>query len=738
MNMILTSEEFDSLLQARQKDPHHLLGMHPLGDGSGLVVRAFLQNAKTVKIVPTHEKKKPSFTLTRLSDEGLFEGTTPKATAVYAYDLVIEDYQGNTRRTRDAYSFFPTLGEADLYLFAQGNERRIYDKLGAHLTELDGVPGTAFAVWAPNAQRVSVVGMFNNWDGHYHQMRHLGSSGIWELFIPGHGEGTLYKFEIRNLAGDVVIKTDPYAFFFETAPKTAAIVWNNEKFKWTDDHWMSRRRKIDWLRSPVSVYEVHLGSWMKKNEAESFTYREVAPRLVEYVRQMGFTHIEFLPVAEHAYYPSWGYQVTGFYAPTERFGTPDDFQFLVNALHEAEIGVIVDWVPAHFPRDEWALANFDGTALYEHEDPRQGAHQDWGTLIFNFGRHEVRNFLTANALFWCERFHIDGLRVDAVASMLYLDYSRKEGEWVPNKHGGRENLEAIDFLREFNHLVHTEYPGVITIAEESTAWPQVTRPPYIGGLGFSFKWNMGWMHDTLGYFKRESIYRQYHQNDLTFAMLYHYNENFMLPLSHDEVVHGKYSLLGRMPGDDWQRSANLRTLLGYQWLFPGKKLLFMGGEFGQAQEWSENRGMDWWLLEQGPFHRGIQQFVADLNLVYRRNPAFWETDYDHEGFFWVDCSDNLHSVLSFVRQTRDGRSKFLIVLHLTPELRNEYRIGLPEMGFWREAINSDAIKYAGGNQGNLGGKEAENIPMHGQPCSALFTLPPLSITAFEWKAAATD
>ena len=704
--------------------------MHPLGDGSGLVVRAFLQNAARVEVAPVHEPLKPSFALEMLDARGLFEGVTTAAQRTYAYDLIVTDYQGNIRRTRDAYSFWPSLGETDLYLFGQGNERRIYDKLGAQLREVDGVRGVSFAVWAPHAQRVSVVGPFNSWDGRYHPLRMLGASGVWELFVPGLGEGTLYKFELKNASGEVVLKTDPYGFFFEPAPQNASIVWDNRKFAWTDAEWMERRRTRQPLREPMSIYEVHLGSWMKQTVAESFSYRELAPLLVEYVTRLGFTHVEFLPVSEHAYYPSWGYQVTGFYSPTCRYGTPDDFQFLVNALHAAGIGVLVDWVPAHFPCDGWALARFDGTALYEHEDPRQGAHQDWGTLIFNFGRHEVRNFLTANALFWCERFHIDGLRVDAVASMLYLDYSRKEGEWVPNQYGGRENLEAIEFLREFNHLVHTEHPGVVTIAEESTAWPLVTRPPYLGGLGFSFKWNMGWMHDTLRYFSRDALFRRYHQNDLTFAMLYHHTENYILPLSHDEVVHGKRSLMGKMPGDDWQKFANLRALLGYQWLFPGKHLLFMGGEFGQGQEWSENRALDWWLLEQGPLPAGAQRFLADLNQLYRSHPAFWEADYDVEGFQWVDCSDNLHSVFSFLRRTKDGGQQILVVLHLTPELRTNYRLGLPTGGYWRELLNSDAAIYGGSNQGNLGGVQAEEIELHGQPFSAEFTLPPLSVVVF--------
>ncbi len=704
--------------------------MHPLGDGSGLIVRALLPNAAHVEVVPTVEKTKPKFKLERLAECGLFEGVTKGAQKVYAYDLVITDFQGKVRRTRDAYSFLPTLGETDLYLFGQGNERRIYDKLGAQLRTIDGVAGTSFAVWAPNAQRLSVVGDFNGWDGRYHPMRLLGASGVWELFVPGVGEGTHYKYEIKDAHGALALKTDPYGFFFEAAPKNASIVWNNRKFQWTDDAWLKQRREQNPFRSPVSVYEVHPGSWRKKSAVESLNYRELAGPLVDHVKRMNFTHVEFMPVSEHAFFPSWGYQVTGFYSSTCRYGTPDDFQYLVNALHEAGIGVFVDWVPAHFPRDDWALARFDGTCLYEHEDPRKGAHQDWGTLIFNYGRHEVRNFLAANALFWCERFHMDGLRVDAVASMLYLDYSRKEGEWLPNQFGGRENLEAVEFLRHFNHVVHTEHPGVVTIAEESTAWPLVTRPPYLGGLGFTFKWNMGWMHDTLGYFKRDSVYRKYHQNDLTFAMLYHHNENFQLPLSHDEVVHGKGSLIGRMPGDDWQKFANLRSLLAYQWLFPGKKLLFMGGEFGQRAEWNANSELDWWLLDAGPFHRGLLRFVEDLNKLYRTEPALWECDFDMEGFFWVDCTDQEQSVLSFARRSQGGASHIVVILNLTPVPRHGYRVGLPMAGHWREVLNSDAEIYGGSNHGNLGGVTAENHPAHNQNYSAPFTLPPMSVIAF--------
>jgi len=729
--MVLTPEELRSLVGLIHQSPHTLLGMHPLGDGSGLVVRAFLPDAAKVEIHPTHEKTKPRFELKRIPDTDVFEGVTHFANKVYAYDLVVTDHQGRARRTRDAFSFLPTLGESDLFLFGKGDERRIYEKLGAQLRKLDGVSGVSFAVWAPNAQRISVVGDFNNWDGRFHSMRLLGASGVWEIFIPGVGVGAHYKFEVRDAHGRISLKTDPYGFFFEVPPKNAAIVWDLCKFKWTDNAWMQQRRNRDPLRSPTSIYEVHLGSWRKKSVGESLSFRELAAPLVEYVKHVGFTHVEFLPPAEHAFYPSWGYQVTGFYAPTSRYGTPDDFQFLVNALHEAGIGVIIDWVPAHFPRDDWALARFDGTALYEHEDPRKGAHQDWGTLIFNYGRHEVNNFLVANALFWCNRFHVDGLRVDAVASMLYLDYSRKEGEWIPNQFGGRENIEAIEFLKKFNHLTHTEFPGVVTVAEESTAWPLVTRPPYLGGLGFSFKWNMGWMHDTLGYFSREPIHRKYHQNDLTFAMLYHHHENFILPLSHDEVVHGKGSLLGRMPGDDWQKFANLRALLAYQWLFPGKKLLFMGGEFGQSVEWNENGQLDWWLLDAGTFHRGLQKFVGDLNKLYAASPGLWQSDYDHGGFYWIDCADRESSVLSFVRQNPDSAHPLAVILNLTPVLRERYRLGLPRARRWREVLNSDAGVYGGSNQGNLGGVNAEGPPSHGQPHSAEFRLPPLSAIVFE-------
>jgi 1,4-alpha-glucan branching enzyme len=727
--MILTKAEVLSLVQLEHRSPHELLGMHRLADGSGLVVRVLAPNAATAAVVPVHEKSRPSFPLKKIHRSGLFEGLTRDAGEVYAYDIVLTGRDGISSQGRDPYSFLPTVGETDLYLFGQGNEHRIYDKLGAHLRALDGVAGTGFAVWAPEAKRVSVVGDFNQWDGRRHAMRSLGASGVWEIFIPGAGQGAHYKYEIKTARGDLLLKADPCAFYCEAAPKNASIVWDNARFAWSDESWLEKRARSNPFRGPMSAYEVHLGSWRKKSAGESLNYREIAEPLAAYVKEMGFTHVEFLPLAEHAYYPSWGYQVTGFYAPTCRYGTPDDFQFLINHLHRAGIGVLMDWVPAHFPRDDWALARFDGSALYEHADPRQGEHQDWGTLIFNYGRHEVRNFLVANALFWCERFHIDGLRVDAVASMLYLDYSRKEGQWIPNKYGGRENLDAVEFLKNFNTTLLSAHPGVITVAEESTAWPQVTCPPYLGGLGFCFKWNMGWMHDTLAYFSRDPIYRKYHQNDLTFATLYQHTENFILPFSHDEVVHGKGSLAAKMPGDDWQRFANLRALLAYQWLFPGKKLLMMGSELGQTSEWNANASVDWALLEQGPYHCGLRQLVRDLNQLYLREPALFEGDYETAGFFWIDCADAEHSVLSFIRQTPAGGGRVAVILNLTPEVHAGYRIGLPQGGHWREALNTDAQIYGGSNQGNLGGVSAEAKPQHNQPFSAAVTLPPLAVVA---------
>ena len=620
--------------------------------------------------------------------------------------------------------------ESELHLIGEGNELLLYDKLGAQFREIGGTQGVAFSVWAPNAQQVSVTGDFNGWNPEAHPMNRQGDSGVWATFVPGVGQGAHYKFRLINALGQAVEKTDPLGRFFEQAPKNAAIVWDTAHLNWTDDAWLTARVERNPLESPVSIYEVHLGSWRKHNAAESLSYRDLATELVAYVTQMGFTHVEFLPVAEHAYYPSWGYQVTGFFAPTSRYGTPDDFAALVNALHMAGIGVILDWVPAHFPKDDYALARFDGTALYEHADPRRGEHPDWGTHIFNYGRNEVRNFLTANALYWCDRFHVDGLRVDAVASMLYLDYSREEGQWMPNEHGGRENLEAIGFLQHVNHHVLTRHPGTMMIAEESTSWPKVSRPPSDGGLGFTLKWNMGWMHDNLSFLEQDPLNRKWHFDKTTFAILYHYGENFVLPLSHDEVVHLKGSLLGKMPGDDWQRLANLRLLLGYLWFFPGKKLLFMGGEIAQAAEWNEDRELNWDAADSGSPNEGVQNWVRDLNHFYREHPALWEADFDPGGFQWVNCHDRENSVLSFIRKNKSGDGILLAVVNFTPVPRNDYRVGVPGDGRWEEVLNSDASFYGGTNVGNDGAREESPEPSDDMPRSLTIELPPLGLVVF--------
>jgi 1,4-alpha-glucan branching enzyme len=629
-------------------------------------------------------------------------------------------------------SAFSLLTEDDLYLFNEGSHFRLYEKLGAHPLALEGVGGTYFAVWAPNAQQVSVIGDFNHWDKASHPLRPRGSSGIWEGFLAGIGQGTIYKYHIvSRYHGYQVDKADPLAFHHERPPRTASIVWDLD-YPWGDGEWMAHRRERNRLGAPMALYEVHLGSWMRvPEEGHRFlSYRELAPKLAEHVTRLGFTHVELLPVMEHPFYGSWGYQTTGYFAPTSRYGTPQDFMFLIDYLHQHGIGVILDWVPSHFPTDEHGLGYFDGTHLYEHADMRQGIHPDWNSFIFNYGRNEVRSFLLSSALFWLEKYHADGLRVDAVASMLYLDYSRKAGEWIPNQYGGRENLEAIAFLRRFNEEVYKNFPDVQTIAEESTAWPMVSRPTYLGGLGFGLKWDMGWMHDTLEYMRRDPIHRQYHHNWLTFRMLYAFHENFVLPLSHDEVVHGKGSLLGKMPGDDWQRFANLRLLYGYMYTQPGKKLLFMGGEFGQWREWYHEESLDWHLL-QFPPHAGLQRWLEDLNQLYRREPALYELDLQPAGFEWIDCNDAPASVLSYLRKAQSTADLLLIVCNFTPIVRQNYRVGAPRGGYWRELLNSDALDYGGGGQGNLGGLEAAPIPCHGRPYSLMLTLPPLSTVVFK-------
>ncbi len=621
--------------------------------------------------------------------------------------------------------FGPTIGELDLHLAGEGRHEQIYSKLGAHVIEHEGTRGTAFAVWAPAARSVSVVGDFNGWHGDQSALRPLGSSGIWEGFFPEVGPGNAYKFEIVGPDGQAHQKADPYAFAAEQPPKTASVVFETAH-EWRDAGWIAARRERTLLDAPMSVYEVHLGSWRLNplEDNRSLTYLELADELAAYAVDMGFTHIELLPVMHHPFSGSWGYQVTGYYAPSPRFGSPDDFREFVDRLHGHGLGVILDWVPAHFPRDEFALARFDGTALYEHEDPRRGAHPDWGTLVFNYGRHEVRNFLIANALFWLREYHCDGIRVDAVASMLDLDYSRKEGEWVPNEFGGREDLDAVSFLKQLNEVLHLNEPGTVSSAEESTAWPGVSRPTYLGGLGFGFKWNMGWMHDTLGYFQQDPIYRRFHHHELTFSLVYAFTENFVLPLSHDEVVHGKGSLLTKMPGDAWQKRANLRALYAYMWAHPGKKLLFMGQEFAQEREWSHERSLDWHLLES-PEHAGIQSLVRDLNHAYRDEPALWENDFEPEGFYWIEPNDAESNVVAFARTTKDFSRVLVAVANLSPIPRGPYRIGLPRAGRWVERVNTDSTFYGGSDTGNLGPVAAEPIPWGGQPFSAEITLPPL-------------
>jgi len=626
------------------------------------------------------------------------------------------------------------LTEDDLYLFNEGSHFRLYEKLGAHLLNVGGQPGAYFAVWAPDAEQVFVIGDFNRWHKTSHRLRPRGQSGIWEGFIPGLGKGAIYKYHIASrYMGYKVDKADPFAYYHEAPPKTASIVWDLD-YIWGDRKWMEKRRQHNALDAPIAIYEVHLGSWRRVPEENNrpLTYREMAPLLAEYVKGMGFTHIEFLPVMEHPFYGSWGYQITGYFAPTSRYGTPQDFMYLVDYLHQHDIGVIVDWVPSHFPTDEHGLGFFDGTHLYEHADPREGLHPDWNSYTFNYGRNEVRNFLISSALFWLDKYHVDGLRVDAVASMLYLDYSRKEGEWIPNQYGGREDLEAITFLRRFNEEVYKNYPDVQTIAEESTAWPMVSRPTYFGGLGFGIKWDMGWMHDTLQYISKDPIHRKYHHNDLTFRMLYAFSENFLLSLSHDEVAHGKGSLLGKMPGDDWQKFANLRLLLGYMYAQPGKKLLFMGGEFGQWREWHHDRSLDW-NLTQYQRHSEVQRWVEDLNQVYTSEPALYELDFEPAGFEWVDAGDFEQGVISFLRKGKSAGDIILVVGNFTPVTRFNYRVGVPYGGLWKEIINGDAKEYGGSGQGNLGGVKAAAIPFHGRPHSLNLTLPPLAVVFFKGK-----
>ncbi len=718
----------EAVVEGRHGDPFAVLGMQG-GDGRPLVVRVFHPTAGRVQVVDGDEVVAD---LERTDDTGFYEGVVAGRTSRFPYRLRLLTHAG-VFDVEDSYRFPPILGELDVYLLAEGNHLRLYEQLGAHPRTMEGVAGTAFAVWAPNASRVSVVGPFNEWDGRRHPMRKRVECGVWELFVPDLAAGEIYKFELLGPSGELLpLKADPFAFAAEHPPATASVVHGLPRRGWADERWMARRADAQGVTAPISIYECHLASWRRVPEERGryLTYAELADQLVPYVKELGFSHIELLPVSEYPFDGSWGYQPVGLFAPTSRHGTPEDFAQFVERCHEAGIGVMIDWVPGHFPTDAHGLGHFDGTALYEHADPRLGFHQDWNTLIYNYGRTEVANFLHANGLFWMDQFHIDGLRVDAVASMLYLDYSRKAGEWLPNRFGGNENLDAISFLKRLNELCFGRHPGSTTVAEESTAWPAVSRPVYVGGLGFGFKWNMGWMHDTLNYMSKSPVHRKFHQNDLTFGLLYAFSENFVLPISHDEVVHGKGSLIDKMPGDVWQKFANLRAYFGFMWGHPGKKLLFMGCEFGQWSEWSHERSLDWHLLDQ-PTHKGLQTLVRDLNAVYRELPALHELDCDGAGFEWIDASDNQQSVLSFMRKGREPGRAAIIVCNFTPVVRYGYRVGVPSGGFYRERVNTDSALYGGSDVGNGGGVEAEATSCHGRPFSVALTLPPLATLILE-------
>jgi 1,4-alpha-glucan branching enzyme len=686
------------------------------------VVRAFLPAAQEVQVITTEAGAEQ--TMEMVDPAGFFECTYPDGNR-FGYRFRVRWASGVAREIHDPYSYQSTLGELDLHLLAEGRDLQLYRKLGAHPQTIDDVAGVRFAVWAPNAARVSVVGDFNHWDGRRYPMRKHPGAGIWDLFIPGLEAGTLYKFEIKPRFGPPFVKADPIGFRTEVRPATASVVHELGRYDWSDGDWMERRRHMSAAHAPMSIYELHIGSW-RWVDGRPMSYGELAESLPDYVADMGFTHVEFLPVMEHPYDPSWGYQVTGYFAPTSRFGEPDDFKLLVDRLHERGIGVFLDWVPAHFPKDAAGLRRFDGTALYEHQDPRMGEHPDWGTMIFNYGRNEVRNFLIANAVYWFEEYHIDGLRVDAVASMLYLDYSRSEGEWLPNRYGGRENLEAIDFFRDLNGTIREHFPGALMIAEESTAWPGVTQDLSAGGLGFHFKWNMGWMNDFLRFIEHQPIYRKYHFSLLTFSLMYAFSETFILPISHDEVVHGKRSLLDKMPGDEWQKFANLRLALGFMWAHPGKQLLFMGSELGQWREWTEASPLDWDLLER-PLNLGAQHWVRDLNRLYREEPALWQRDVTYEGFSWIDFHDVENSVVAFRRIGDGAGDELVIVGNFTPVPRESYRIGVPAPGRYREVLNSDSVLYGGSNLGNAGAVETEEVQSHNHPHSFSLLLPPLAV-----------
>ncbi len=729
MDLGMQLAHIEELISGCSKNPHALLGQHLIDNE--MVVRAFNPHSKSITVRDLHSLD--TFALTPIDERGLFEGHIKERQQPFAYELIHTTHENHTYSVIDPYAFWPTVADYDLYLFNQGNHHRIYEKLGCHLCEVNGVYGAAFAVWAPSARGVSVVGSFNQWDGHVHPMRLIGSSGVWELFIPGLAKGDLYKYEVRTPSGEVYLKADPYAFYAEKPPQTASVVYDTDNYSWRDKAWMEVRSRESTFNKPVNIYEVHLGSWMQEPDGDPdsetgfkpYSYRRLADTLIPYVKSMGYTHIELLPITEYPYDGSWGYQVTGYYASTSRYGAPEDFKFFVDTCHENDIGIILDWVPAHFPKDGHGLARFDGTALYEYEDKRMGEHLEWGTHVFNYGRNEVKNFLISNAVYWFEQFHIDGLRVDAVASMLYLDYCRKPGEWLPNPYGGRENLEAVEFIKHLNYVVYKYFPNVMMIAEESTSWPRVTKPVHEGGLGFTHKWNMGWMNDFLRYMSMDSLYRKHHQNLITFSFMYAWSENFVLVLSHDEVVHGKCSLLNKMPGDYWQKFAGLRSAYGYFFGHPGKKLLFMGGEFGQFIEWKYKESLDWHLLNY-PMHEKLSRCISDLNHLYQTEKALYEVDFEYEGFEWIDCNDTEHSIVCFMRKGLDWRDMLIFICNFTPQAHENYRIGAPLDTTYTEIFNTDHEQYGGSNVLNENPIMAEKQPYHNKPYSISLRIPPLA------------
>ena len=724
MEYLLSKEEMQAVIDGNHGNVFAVLGIHRDKGSKEVYIRAYQPNTRSIEVIKNDGTSLGK--MTKLDDRGFYQINLGVGEN-FAYRFKIENDLGNVYMAEDVYRFQSNIGDIDAYLLAEGTHLDMYKKLGAHPMMMDGVAGVSFAVWAPNAKRVSVVGNFNNWDGRVNVMRKHPTCGVWDIFIPGIGQGELYKYEVKTQQDYILVKSDPVAFYSEMRPNTASIVYNIDNYHWEDEGWMNYREQANSFNRPMSVYEVHLGSWRRKGEQgeEYLTYREFADYLVPYVSNMGFTHVEFLPLAEHPLDASWGYQVTGMFAPTSRFGNPDDFRYMIDKFHQAGIGVIMDWVPAHFPKDGHGLVEFDGTHLYEHADPRKGEHTDWGTKIYNYGRTEVCNFLCASALYWLKEYHIDGLRVDAVASMLYLDYSRKNGEWIPNIYGGNENLEAISFLRKMNELVYGHNKGAFTCAEESTAWPMVSRPTSMGGLGFGYKWNMGWMNDTLRYISKDPVHRKYHHGMLTFGLLYAFNENFILPISHDEVVHGKGSMLAKMPGDEWQKFANLRAYYGFMFTHPGKKLLFMGNEFGQDWEWNAEESLRWHLL-QYPMYKGMQNCVRDLNLMYKGNSALYEVDFDYRGFEWIEHSNADDSVISYIRKGNQPGDYLITICNFTPVVRHDYRVGVFEKCRYQEIFNSDDVNYWGSGVKNEGLMEAEEQEWNMKPYSIRVTLPPLS------------